>query len=144
MSVLDTIDNQDFYTMLSSIKKSNYKTVEEYYGEFWYEFFYTSYHLNAQIKLITSTKTKTTELIDKYNKEWYNKHILNVKQKNAPYSFFSEYHDYLLSRNKIKNVNKKNDIDYRTHNINNNQTLQYGGVIVILATMGKLLKKKLI
>jgi hypothetical protein len=127
MSILDTIDNQDFYTMLSSIKKSNYKIVEEYYGEFWYEFFYTSYHLNAQIKLITSTKTKTTELTDKFNKEWYNKHILNVKQKNAPYSFSNEYNDYLLSRNKIKNVNKKNVIDYRTHDINNNQTLQYGG-----------------
>ena len=126
-SVLDIIDNQDFYTMLSTIKKSNYEIVEEYYGEFWYEYFYTSYHLNSQIKLITSTKQKSSLITDKFKIEWYNKHIMNAKNKSAPYSFSGEYYEYLLSRNKIKNVNKKPDVDYRTYDLDKHLSMQYGG-----------------
>jgi hypothetical protein len=122
--ILNYIINKDFYSMLSVIKKTDYKTIEEYYGKVWYEYFYTSYHLDAQKKQINNTRTKVKILQDKFNKEWYNEHIHKLSSKQAPYSFSNEYYDYLLSINKIKNINKKIEIDYRTYNYD----IQLGGL----------------
>ena len=119
MDILDFIANKDFYTTLTTLKKSDYNLLEDYYGKYWYTHFFTSYHINAQKKNIISTKLKIKTLNDKYNKEWYNDHIEKNYIKNSPYSFASEYYDYLLSRNKIKNINQKSEIDYRTYAITN-------------------------
>jgi hypothetical protein len=128
MNILEYIANKDFYSVLSNIKKSDYNDLEEYYGKYWYNYFFTSYHINAQKKTIINTKSKMNTLIDKYKKEWYNEHIETEYIKNSPYSFASEYYDYLLTRNKIKNVNRKSEIDYRTYNINTNANkIQDGG-----------------
>ena len=117
MDILEYIANKDFYTVMSNIKKSDYNELEDYYGKYWYNYFFTSYHINAQKKNIISTKSKMNLLIDKYKKDWYNDHIETEYIKNSPYSFASEYYDYLLTRNKIKNINRKSEIDYRTYNI---------------------------
>jgi hypothetical protein len=117
MNVLEYIANKDFYTVMANIKKSDYNELEEYYGKYWYHYFFTSYHINAQKKNIINTKSKMNLLIDKYKKDWYNNHIEIEYIKNSPYSFAGEYYDYLLTRNKIKNVNRKSEIDYRTYNI---------------------------
>ena len=119
--ILDFITNKDFYTMLTTVKQKDYNQMEEYYGEFWYEYFYTSYHLNNQKKIINQTKTKSLIILDKYKKQWYDNHINNVYNKNAPYSFATEYHNHLLFKNKIKNINIKSEIDYRTYTNDNNQ-----------------------
>ena len=116
--ILEYIKNKDFYTVMANIKKSDYNELEEYYGKYWYNYFFTSYHINAQKKNIINTKSKINTLIDKHKKEWYHEHIETEYINNSPYSFASEYYDYLLTRNKIKNVNRKSEIDYRTYNLN--------------------------
>jgi hypothetical protein len=118
--VLEFISNKDFITMLQMIKKADYKIIEEYYGEFWYEYFFTSYHIQSQIKQIQTTKSKATQLQDKFDNLWFNRHISDHKIKSVNYSFANEYYDDLLAKNKIKNINKKAEIDYRTYNITNN------------------------
>ena len=116
MDILDYINNKDFYTVLSNIKNKEYEIIEEYYGKYWYNNFFTSYHIIAQKKNIINTKSKVKILVDKYDKEWYSTHIETEYIKNSPYSFASEYYDYLLNKNKIKNINRKSEIDYRTYN----------------------------
>jgi hypothetical protein len=116
IEILNFINNKDFYTSLSSIKKADYNIIEDHYGKYWYTYFFTSYHINSQKKNIIATKIKNNTLQDKYGKEWYTTHIENEYIKNSPYSFASEYYDFLLSKNKIKNINQKLDIDYRTYN----------------------------
>ena len=116
MDILDYINNKDFYTLLSNIKNKEYEIIEEYYGKYWYNNFFTSYHIIAQKKNIINTKSKVKILVDKYDKEWYSTHIETEYIKNSPYSFASEYYDYLLNKNKIKNINRKSEIDYRTYN----------------------------
>jgi len=127
MDVLNYIVNKDFYTVMANIKKTDYKELEEYYGKYWYNYFFTSYHINAQKKNIINTKSKINILLDKYKKEWYNEHIEIEYIKNSPYSFASEYYDLLLSKNKIKNVNRKSEIDYRTYNKTNDDIINQDG-----------------
>ena len=123
--ILDYITNKDFYSMLSTISKTDYKEIEDYYGQYWYEYFYTSYHLDMQKKQISNTQTKVKTIQDKFKKDWYGVHINKSSSKHSPYSFANEYYDFLLSKNKIKNINKKVEMDYRTYNFE----MQYGGLV---------------
>jgi hypothetical protein len=100
MEILDSFSQRDFFTTLNTLSQKDYIIIEEYYGKVWYEYFYTSYHLDAQKKQINNTQTKVKILQDKFNKEWYNEHIHKLSSKQAPYSFSNEYYDYLLSINK--------------------------------------------
>ena len=125
-NVLKLIKDTDFYNTLITLKQNEYDLLVKTYGEYWYELFFISYHINAQKKIINNIKIKTTTLEKKYGKEWFNKHIQTNKQKASPHSFAHEYYNYLIDRKKIKNINNKSDFDYRTYNID-----QDGGDIII-------------
>ena len=115
MDILNNIHKKDFYTTLNTISKSNYDEMEKLYGEFWYEKFFVSYHINSQINNINNTSIKKKSLETKYGKEWYNKHINNPPTKKISYSFSSLYYNYLLTKNKIKTQTKKPEMDFRTY-----------------------------
>lgn len=112
LTILNTIKDKDFINTLLNINKDDYNQLEELYGEFWYEKFFLSYHINAQIKDISNNKKKDLET--KYGKQWYNKHFLEEHRVKVKYSFANAYYDYLLMMNKIKTQTRKVEMDFRT------------------------------
>ncbi len=115
MKILESITEKDFYTTLNTLPKTDYELLEKLYGEFWYEKFFISYHINSQRSSINNTGTKKKSLETKYGKEWYNKHINEPPVKKVSYSFSSSYYNYLLMRNKIKTQTRKVEMDFRTY-----------------------------
>jgi len=56
--ILESITDLDFFTTLNEIKKADYIELEKYYGEFWYEYFFLSYHLENQKLNIDNSNEK--------------------------------------------------------------------------------------
>jgi hypothetical protein len=115
MNILEGITEKNFYTTLNTISKTDYEKLEKLYGEFWYEKFFISYHINSQRQSINSTGAKKKILESKFGKEWYNKHINEPPVKKVSYSFSASYYNYLLMRNKIKTQTRKVEMDFRTY-----------------------------
>lgn len=115
MNILDTIIDKDFYITLNTITKTEYEILENFYGEFWYNKFFISYHVKNQRLIIDSTSTKKKSLETKYGKDWYKKHIIEPPIKKVSYSYASSYYNYLLMRNKIKTQTRKAELDFRTY-----------------------------
>lgn len=114
MTILNSIIDKDFYLTLNTLSKKQYEELENMYGEFWYQFFFISYHINHQRTLINNNQTKKKNIQDKYGKEWYDKHIVNGLIKKISYSYSSEYYNNLVARNKIKGATQKIEMDFRT------------------------------
>ena len=123
IKILNSIKNKDFYNSLIYISNKQYKLIEDYYGKNWYEFFFISYHINSQIKIINNSPIKKKELENKYGKEWFNIHINNKIIQKISYSFAASYYDNLKDKKKILDI-KKIDLDYRSTNIENNKLLK--------------------
>ena len=119
LKILNFFKNKSFYETISTISKKNFKTIEEYYGEYWYNFFFCSQHLIASIKKINEKVKEKKEIISHLGKEWYEKHInVNIKnsfQKNIPFSFSSNYQNVLIKRNKLKSLTIKKELDFKTY-----------------------------
>ena len=115
IEVLDFIIDKDFYTTLNTLSKAQYGILENLYGEFWYDFFFISYHVKNQRNLIDNTAAKKKLIETKYGKNWYKKHINEPPVKKTSYSFAASYYNYMLLRNKIKTQTRKVEMDFRTY-----------------------------
>jgi hypothetical protein len=118
--LLELIKDKDFNTTLNTLSIADYNKLVNFYGEFWYEMVFISYHINAQRKIINSTPSKKKIIETKYGKEWYNIHIYEPPSKKVSYSFSAVYYNYLLMRNKIKTQTRKLEMDFRTYGDINN------------------------
>lgn len=58
ITILESINNKDFYTTLNTLSKSEYQNLEDFYGQFWYDKFFISYHVKNQRQIINNTNTK--------------------------------------------------------------------------------------
>jgi len=86
LNILKKITDLNFYDSLIKINKSEYKQLEDYYGEKWYLNFFNTYHVNSFISLILESQTQKNELIDRYGNNWFEKHIKSFKlMKNKIY-----------------------------------------------------------
>jgi len=112
--ILKIIENKDFFNSLLVLNNKQYEELEKYYGEFWYQKFFISYHLKSQIKQIDGTTIKKKQIISKFGDEWYKKHINVGNFKKISYSFAASYYENLLDKKKIILSNKKPEIDFRT------------------------------
>ena len=126
-TILELITTKDFYITLTMLNTQQYNSLVKYYGEFWYETFFISYHINSQKQIINSNITKKNALIAKYNDTWYKKHIIDSTTTQLSYSFASVYSNYFFMRKKIKSQTVKTGVDYRTYNIESTQVKQTGG-----------------
>ena len=126
--ILNIIKNKDFYNSLIILSNKQYKIIEEYYGKNWYEYFFISYHINNQIKIINSSPVKKKELESKYGKEWCNIHINNKVIQKISYSFVSTYYNNIIEKKKIFDMKKK-ELDYRTIENNNDNNELIGGML---------------
>ena len=62
LKILNNIIDKDFYTTLNSISKNHYNILEKYYGNYWYQYFFISYHINSQKNQIDTNKVKKVQL----------------------------------------------------------------------------------
>ena len=127
LNILKNFTNKNYYLTLNTISTKDYKLIEEYYGEYWFNFFFTMAHIKNQIKQIEIDITKKKFLENKYGIEWYNKHINTLPGKKILYSYSASYYNYLLFSNKINKLTKKNELDYRTYNLIHFKEGQVGG-----------------
>ena len=102
--VLKRIEDLSFYETLINLTKDDYKILEKAYGNFWYKYFFNTYHLNSSILVIRESNTQKNELTEKYGKDWVDSHITNkqVMEKKLIYSFESLIKDDLERKNKKK------------------------------------------
>jgi len=115
MKILESIIDKDLFSTFNFLTKTDYEKLEQYYGKFWYEKFFISYHINNQRLNIINNATKKKSIESKYGKEWFNEHIDNPPLKKISYSFSSMYYNNLLMRNKIKTQTRKIEMDFRTY-----------------------------
>ena len=113
MLILNIISDKDFYTTINTLSKKHYTELQSIYGEFWYDFFFISYHLTDQRTIINNNQIKKKYIQEKYGKEWYEKHIVNPPIKKISYSYSSEYYNNLISSKNNIDIQKV-EIDYRT------------------------------
>jgi hypothetical protein len=123
IKILELIRNKDFFSTLVLLNNKQYNLLKEYYGERWYEKFFISYHIRSQIKIIENTPTRKKEIENKYGKEWYKEHINKEKLFRITYSFENNYYENLLDKKKKNLLNKKVEIDFRTHSFKPNRTV---------------------
>lgn len=119
LKALETFKSKDFYTTITTISKVNLKLLESYYGIKWYNNFFTIQHIISSIKNILSTPSKKKIVVSKLGKEWFDIHIdvkiKELSEKKIPFSFSANYQNYLISRNKIKSLTIKKEMNFQTY-----------------------------
>ena len=113
--ILNSIRKKSFYETLQYLNKKQITTLENYYGKKWYNYFFTTYHINYQREQILKSASKKKLISNKLGQEWIKKNLETKVTKKITYSFAANYYNYLLSRNKIKTKTRKVDMDFRTY-----------------------------
>jgi hypothetical protein len=109
--ILKKIADKNLFDTLLMISELELKTLIKYYGEFWYKHFFNSKHISFMINNIINTKIKQNDIIEKYGKEWYIKHIANFEYLGRTYYNYGHMFKQSMER-KNKNIKqKKSDAD---------------------------------
>jgi len=114
LNILENIKNKNLYDTLNLLSKNKLEEISQYYGEYWYNCFFNTYHIKDQKNNILKNSNKKKQIIDKFGKEWFQKHFETEVSKKE-YSFAANYYDYLVARNKIKTKIKKKEMDFTTY-----------------------------
>lgn len=129
LKVIETFKKKNFFDTITTISKKNFKLIKDYYGEEWYKVFFTIEHISYSINKINSNVSMKKQIIANLGKEWFenniNINLSQIREKKIPFSFATNYQNYLLSRNKIKSVSNKREINFKTYSREEN--IQYGG-----------------
>ena len=119
LKILNSFANKDFYNTITTISKKNYKILEEHYGKKWFNFFFLIEHIAESIKKINSSNAMKKTVINNLGKEWFEENInisiSNIIEKKIPFSFAANYQNYLISRNKLKTLSIKKELDFKTY-----------------------------
>ena len=116
-NILESIKTKSLFNTFIFLSKHKIDKLVEVYGDYWYNYFFNKYHIIEQIKFINNTNTNKKLIEDKMGKNWFNEHMVNIIIKKIQYSYATSYYNYLVARNKIKSLIRKEDIDFRTHNL---------------------------
>ena len=73
MGILDKIKTTNFYDTLMSVSKKEIKSLEKYYSDNWYNYFFLTEHIEYSKGQIAKNKTKKQSIIDKFYKTVFNK-----------------------------------------------------------------------
>ncbi|AGF85236.1 hypothetical protein QJ854_gp546 [Moumouvirus goulette] len=130
MRILKKIKDMDLYTSLTSLDSREIEILEKNYGEYWYEKFFNSYHINNTKELTLKNSTRMRELRSLYDNNWISRHF-NEYQKRMETTVYN--YEYLIKeererRNLAKNIRRQQEdtedlLDYTTSNRNVQQTI---------------------
>lgn len=119
-NILDKMSELNFYDTLITLAKTDYKKLDTFYGNKWYEKFFNVYHIDLTIDIIHESSVQKKELEEKYGSEWYEKNIASRKlvQKEIIYSYEALI-KYENEHKKMKDRgfgfgNEDVDTDYKT------------------------------
>ena len=76
LKILKIIEDKDFITSFTILNDKQIKELEDFYGEKWYNFFFTSFHINSQRNLIKNNNAKKTNFINIFSNKQYVKKII--------------------------------------------------------------------
>lgn len=91
MKILRKIKDMDLFTALTSIEERDRDILEKNYGEFWYEKFFNSYHINNTKETIPKNPAKMKELKSIYDNKWISAHFTNYKKRLETITYNYEY-----------------------------------------------------
>ena len=141
IQILESIKDKDFYDTLIFINTKKRKILESVYGQNWYTFFFINDHVTYSIKKINENKKLQKKIIEIYGKDWYqqnielqNNKVKSLFRKNIPFSFSTEFQNHLVSRNKIKSINLKEENESQSESnkdiVDDFTTYQKGGMMM--------------
>ena len=55
LDILNSFSNKDLFTTFTILSKKAYNNLENYFGEYWYQYFFISYHIQNQRQNIHNT-----------------------------------------------------------------------------------------
>ena len=91
MRILRKIKQMDLYTSLISIDENEQTIIQNNYGEYWYEKFFNSYHINNTKELTLKNPARMKELRSIYNNKWITDHFTNYLKRLETMTYSYEY-----------------------------------------------------
>lgn len=128
LKILKKIQDLNFFDTLVNITENDINILTDFYGEYWYKYFFILEHLTFSILNIAKNLQKRNDIIQKYSKEWYDKHIENIKIiTRSEYNFQTHFKQVFEVKHKFENTLDK-DIDNNNFLIESN-IMQQGGFL---------------
>jgi len=123
LKIFKKIKDLNFFDTLISLNDKELNILNNFYGEFWYKFFFLTEHILSSIQNIIKSSQKRNDIIQKFSKEWFDTHFINlkfiVKSQYNYQAIFNRNANIKLKKNSIKdNEDDKDDEknDYTTSN----------------------------
>lgn len=91
MKILRKIKDMDLYDSLISLDEKERNIMIKNYGEYWYEKFFNSYHINNTKETVPKISAKFKELKSVYGNEWVNNHFINYLKRIETMTYNYEY-----------------------------------------------------
>jgi hypothetical protein len=124
LKVLKKIQDLNFFDTLVTLSDKELGLLTEFYGEFWYKYFFITEHLSFSMINISKSSQKRNDIIQKFSKEWYEKHIDNIK-----YITRSQYNFQTIFKRDTKIKIKKQELDDNEEKEDNNYTTNNSMII---------------
>jgi hypothetical protein len=127
--ILEKIQDTKLYESLIALELNEIKTLEKYYGEYWYSYFFISKHIEYTFDIIIKNPQRNKEIVKKFGNDWYNKHMnyLKVKEKTM-YSFQSIVKKEKEIKDRILLKQKKITTGEEISDFTTKQIIQSGGL----------------
>ena len=121
IDILEKIKNFSLIETLQKITKKDYSLLNDFYGDFWYEFFFNNYHLLFSKSQIIRNESLKKEIIQKYGNDWFVKHLKNYQtyRKQLLFNYASTINYKLQLREKTQVKVKVEDflLNQKTTNV---------------------------
>ena len=89
--ILTKIKDLDLYTTLTTLEERETNILEKNYGEYWYEKFFNSYHINNIKETTLKNSSRMKELRSIYNNQWIGDHFTNYHKRLQTVTFNYEF-----------------------------------------------------
>lgn len=91
ISILEKIKKKNFFDSLLLLSDKEQKIMVKEYGEYWYEKFFNSHHINYTKSGIKKNNAKKKQIIEKYSDDWYTFHFVerDLTARKVTYNYES-------------------------------------------------------
>jgi hypothetical protein len=136
LKIINKIEDLNFYDTIIGLPDKEIKILEDFYGIYWYKYFFLTDHINYSIETIINSSQKRTDIIKKYNNEWYILHIDKFKYySKSKYSYNAIFKKNSTFKHKKITEYDDNDLEiddnnYKLNNNNNNNNRLYNKFVL--------------
>lgn len=105
MKILKKIKDMDLYSSLTSLEEREINILTKNYGNFWYEKFFNSYHINNTKETTLKNPIKMKELKSIYDNKWINDHFINYVKRVETITY---NYEFMIKEERERKIIKKN------------------------------------